>query len=52
MIIDIIIFIGALLIAISFCWFMGYRLLRRLGYKIVEEEKDETTIDTNITDTV
>ena len=52
MITDIIIFIGALLIAISFCWFMGYRLLRRLGYKIVEEEKDETNIDTNNTDTV
>lgn len=52
MITDIIIYLGALLIAISFCWFMGYRLLKRLGYKIVEEEKDETTIDTNTTDTV
>ena len=52
MLTEILIYTITSIVILLFSWFMGYRILKHFGYKIVEEEKDETTIDTNITDTV
>lgn len=41
MLTEILIFILATIIFIPVCWYIGYRLLKSLGYQIVEINKDE-----------
>lgn len=41
MLTEILIFILATIIFVPVCWYIGYRLLKSLGYQIVEINKDE-----------
>lgn len=47
MLTEILIFILATIIFVPVCWYIGYRLLKHLGYQIVEMNNDENN-DVNI----
>ena len=51
MLTEILIFILATIIFIPVCWYIGYRLLKSLGYQIVEINKDENN-DVNYTNLI
>lgn len=41
MLTEILIFILATIIFVPVCWYIGYRLLKSLGYTIVKVDNDE-----------
>lgn len=41
MLTEILIFILATIIFIPVCWYIGYRLLKSLGYKIIESKLND-----------
>ena len=36
-------YMALVILTLAFSWFMGYRILKHFGYKIVEEDKDDYT---------
>lgn len=51
MLTEILIFILATIIFVPVCWYIGYRLLKSLGYKIIKSELNDNN-DVNYTNLI